>query len=155
MKIAWRLVFACLYVICCVVHAQAEEKRELLQEPTILMNGIAHLGNGEVIENSVIAFEDGKITLVGDARVLRLDLSKYEVIEVWGKHVYPGVVHPDRTSNKEKIVASLSTNETGKTIEEGSVADLVVSDYELSEGLDVKLIYAFISGREVGLGDKD
>ncbi len=27
----------------------------------LLQNGIAHLGNGEIIENSVIGFKDGKL----------------------------------------------------------------------------------------------
>ncbi|MEQ8712702.1 MAG: amidohydrolase, partial [Cyclobacteriaceae bacterium] len=67
------------------VAAQVPEPVSEQSGPIILMNGVAHLGNGEIIENSAIAFENGKITLVGDARVMRLDLSKYEVVDVAGK----------------------------------------------------------------------
>src|SRR5687767_11041585 len=43
----------------------------------LLMNGTAHLGNGKVIENSAVAFKDGKITLVADATVIRIDKTAY------------------------------------------------------------------------------
>jgi imidazolonepropionase-like amidohydrolase len=59
------------------------------------MNGVAHLGNGEVIENSAIAFENGKITMVVDATVARIDGSKYETVDISGKHVYPGFILPN------------------------------------------------------------
>lgn len=72
-----------------------------LQGPVILMNGVAHLGNGEVIENSAIAFDNGLITLVGDARLIRLDLSKFEVIDAAGQHIYPGVILPVTTLGLE------------------------------------------------------
>ncbi|MBT3418010.1 MAG: amidohydrolase, partial [Flavobacteriales bacterium] len=37
------------------------------QKTTLFMGGIAHLGNGEKIENSVISVKDGKFDLVADA----------------------------------------------------------------------------------------
>ena len=46
-------------------------------EPILLLGGVAHLGNGKVIENSAIAFEDGKITMVADATVIRIDGDRY------------------------------------------------------------------------------
>src|SRR3989344_50289 len=61
------------------------------KEHIIIMNATAHLGDGNIIENSVVAFENGKITLVGDARLVKLDMGIYtKVIDGNGKHIYPG-----------------------------------------------------------------
>lgn len=64
------------------------------KKPVALMNGIAHLGNGEVIPNSVITFRDGVIETVADATRVRLNLDGYEVISIEGQHVYPGFILP-------------------------------------------------------------
>lgn len=55
----------------------------------------AHLGNGEVIENALIMFENGKLTFVGSAtnKIAR----KGTVIEAKGQHVYPGFIAPNST----------------------------------------------------------
>lgn len=93
------------------VAAQVPEPVADQNGPIILMNGVAHLGTGEIIENSAIAFENGKITLVGDARVMRLDLSKYEVVDAAGKHVYPGLILPNTTLGLEEISAVRATRD--------------------------------------------
>lgn len=62
----------------------------------LLMNGTAHIGNGQVIDNSYVAFTDDRIDLVTDARVARLDLTKFDtVIDLSGKHIYPGFIAPN------------------------------------------------------------
>lgn len=83
----------------------------------LIMNATAHLGNGEVIENSVIGFKDGKLTLVADARVVRFDVSAYDqVIQAEGKHVYPGFIAPNATLGLveiDAVKASDDENEIG------------------------------------------
>ena len=60
------------------------------------MNGVAHLGTGEVLENSYIAINDGKIELVADARLTKIDISKFDTtINLFGKHIYPGLIAPN------------------------------------------------------------
>ena len=62
-------------------------------ESILIMNAKAHLGNGKVIDNAVIGFENGKIILVADATTVRIDGSKYKkTISASGKHVYPGLI---------------------------------------------------------------
>lgn len=69
----------------------AQNKKRIL-----LSNGVAHIGNGQVIENSYIAFSDGKIDFVSDARLTKLDMSKFDTtIDVSGKHIYPGFIAPN------------------------------------------------------------
>jgi imidazolonepropionase-like amidohydrolase len=78
----------------------------------LLMNGTAHLGNGKVIENSVVGFKDGKITLIGDATVIRLDKTAWDtIIDCFGKHVYPGFIAPNSTLGLTDIEAVRSTND--------------------------------------------
>jgi imidazolonepropionase-like amidohydrolase len=85
-------------------HAQSES--------ILIMNGTAHLGNGKVIENSVIAFENGKITMVGDATVIHLDESKYKKkINAFGKHIYPGLINCNSTLGLTEIDLVRSTND--------------------------------------------
>lgn len=65
-------------------------------ESILIMNAKAHLGNGKVIDNAVIGFENGKLTLVADATVVRIDGTKYKkTIDASGKHVYPGLIAPN------------------------------------------------------------
>ena len=62
----------------------------------LLKNAIAHIGNGEVIENSLISIKDGKIDLVADARLIKIDVTKFDTtIDLYGKHIYPGLIAPN------------------------------------------------------------
>ncbi len=73
------------------------------KKPVMLTGGTIHTGTGEVIENGVIAFTGGKITWIGKAADNRLDKSGYEVIDVTGKHVYPGLIFPNTTIGLTEI----------------------------------------------------
>lgn len=50
----------------------------------------AHLGNGKMIENSLIMFDAGKITFVGSA-MMKI-ARQGTVINASGKHIYPGFI---------------------------------------------------------------
>ena len=67
------------------------------KRPIILTGGTIHTGTGEVIENGVVAFSDGKITWVGKSSESKLDKSTYDIIDVTGKQVYPGLIFPNTT----------------------------------------------------------
>ncbi len=69
----------------------AQNKKHIL-----LKNGIAHIGNGEIIENSLISIKDNKIDFIADARLIKIDITKFDTtIDVFGKHVYPGLIAPN------------------------------------------------------------
>ncbi|MDN4164189.1 amidohydrolase family protein [Cytophagales bacterium LB-30] len=72
--------------------AQVPQPASEQQKPIAITGAVAHLGNGKVIENALVTFDKGKLTLVADARVVRVDLSGHEVIEANGKHLYPGLI---------------------------------------------------------------
>ena len=50
------------------------------QRTTLLMGGIAHLGNGEKIDNSIISIKEGKIDLVADLSKIRIDPDAFDTI---------------------------------------------------------------------------
>ena len=78
----------------------------------LLMNGTAHLGNGQVIENSVIGFKDGKLTLVADAQTVRLEANAYDTtINCVGKHIYPGFFAPNSTLGLVEVEAVRATRD--------------------------------------------
>lgn len=59
----------------------------------LILGATAHLGNGQVLPNSAIAFENGKLTIVADAATIRLDRTKFaKIFDATGKHVYPGFI---------------------------------------------------------------
>lgn len=64
----------------------AQNKKRIL-----LKNAVAHIGNGQVLDNSYVSIKDGKIDMVADARVTKIDLSQFDTtIDLSGKHIYPG-----------------------------------------------------------------
>lgn len=60
------------------------------QSGPISITGVtAHIGDGTVVENCTIVFEDGKITALGSG-----ETTKGNIIDASGKHVYPGFIAP-------------------------------------------------------------
>lgn len=78
--------------------------------PILIIGATAHLGNGEIIANSAIGFENGKLTLVADATTIRIDRSKYgKIYDASGKHVYPGFIAPASRLGLVEIEAARPT----------------------------------------------
>ncbi len=96
--IFWTLISAMSY-------AQVPEPAPPQKKPVALMNGIIHVGNGEIYENGILIIEEGKITSVGDARNVKIDLTGYEVFQVAGKHVYPGLIVANSQVGLDDIMA--------------------------------------------------
>jgi imidazolonepropionase-like amidohydrolase len=61
----------------------------------ILKGGTIHTGTGQVINNGVVAFSEGKITFAGRAGDFIGDTNESETIDVTGKQVYPGLIYPN------------------------------------------------------------
>ncbi|GAA4769946.1 MULTISPECIES: amidohydrolase family protein [Flavobacterium] len=101
----------------CIIFSFVSMQAQQIPAPkqtkaTLILNATAHLGNGKTIENAAIGFKDGKLTLVADATVIRLDMSAYEnVIEAKGKHIYPGFIAPNSTIGLVEIDAVKATDD--------------------------------------------
>ncbi|PQJ23016.1 amidohydrolase family protein [Tenacibaculum sp. SG-28] len=67
----------------------------------------AHIGNGKIIENSLLMFSEGKITFVGSANMKIA--RKGEVINAKGKHLYPGFIAANTSLGLAEIDAVRAT----------------------------------------------
>lgn len=74
-----------------------------------LMSGTVHVGNGQVIPNGIVLFSNGVITNVVDGTLVKLNLTDVEVIDVSGKHVYPGIISPASTVGLQETGAVRAT----------------------------------------------
>ena len=106
-------IFILLLVFCLSIITRAQQTPAPKQSKSVLiLNGTAHIGNGTVLENSAIGFKDGKITLVADARLIRLAEGAYDVtIDASGQQVYPGFIAPNSTLGLVEIDAVKSSDD--------------------------------------------
>ena len=77
-----------------LLPSQVPRPVEGTSRPILIINATAHVGNGQKIESSLIAIENGIITQIGPRHRLRVDVARYELIDAYGKHVYPGLILP-------------------------------------------------------------
>ncbi len=80
-------------------------------QPVMITGATAHLGNGTVIENSVVGFENGKITVVGKADEAMDDAKNWQKIDAAGKHIYPGLIAPNSQIGLIEIGAVRATRD--------------------------------------------
>jgi imidazolonepropionase-like amidohydrolase len=104
-----RTILLLLFFCCVVVHAQtpaADQQRQI-----VLRGGTVHVGNGTVIENAVLVFENGKLTFAGNASSAPASKPDAEIIDASGKHIYPGFIAPLSRLGLTEIGAVRSTND--------------------------------------------
>ncbi|MCE7066755.1 amidohydrolase family protein [Dyadobacter sp. CY326] len=89
----------------------------IAQSKSIFVTGATiHVGNGQVIENGVIAFDKGIITQIGASGSVTSG-NGAEVIDAKGKHIYPGIISLNTTVGLQEIAsvrATLDYNEIGQ-----------------------------------------
>ena len=106
------LYFLCLSFLLpiCTMPAQSPVPAPAQKTAILIMGATAHLGNGTVIANSAIAFENGKLTLVADATTIRIDRTQYgKIFDATDKQVYPGFIAPNTQLGLVEIAAARST----------------------------------------------
>ena len=101
---------AILFSILCGFMGMAQQTPAPAQSEAItLVGATAHLGNGEVIENSLVMFNKGKLTFVGSANTKIAYQGK--VIDAKGKHIYPGFIAPAKSLGLIEINAVRASND--------------------------------------------
>ena len=89
--------------------------------PIVLIGGVAHIGNEQLIKNSTIIIIDGKIDQIGPMDSVKFDEKSAEIINIQDKHVYPSFILPNttlglaeidavRASRDEREVGDLNSN---------------------------------------------
>jgi imidazolonepropionase-like amidohydrolase len=86
-------------------------------EPIAIIGAVIHTGDGQVIGDGVITFDQGIITAVGSASD-NIDTRGHQVIDVQGRHVYPGFVLPNTTLG---LLEVNSIRATSDVVEEGDI----------------------------------
>ena len=86
-------------------------------EPIAVIGAIIHVGDGTIIGDGVITFDEGVITAVGQASD-GIDLGGHRVIDLQGQHVYPGFVLANTTLGLEEVGNVRSTQDV---VEEGDI----------------------------------
>jgi imidazolonepropionase-like amidohydrolase len=90
------------------LHAWAQQTPAPAQFETITIKGAtAHIGDGTIIENSIIVFSNGTIAAIGNASTP----SQGRVINAEGKHVYPGFIAPGKSLGLIEVNAVRASND--------------------------------------------
>ena len=76
-------------------------------EAITIAGATAHIGDGSIIENCTIVFENGKITALGLG-----ETTKGKVINATGKHVYPGFIAPVKELGLIEVNAVRASNDS-------------------------------------------
>lgn len=87
-------------------------------EPILLTGATIHTGTGEVIENGAVGFKEGKITYVGGQKGIALEKADYQVRDVSGQHIYPGMILLNSLIGIEEISGVPHSNDK---LEEGDM----------------------------------
>ncbi len=82
-----------------------------------LLNATAHIGNGKVIEGSLVVINKDKIETVSETKGLKLNYQAFDtVIDLAGKHIYPGLINTNNIlglHDAEAVRATLDFQEVG------------------------------------------
>lgn len=82
----------------------------------LFVNGIIHCGNGTLYNNGVLGIKNGKIDLVADGSLVKIDRSAYsKVIDLQNQHVYPGFIAMNSSIGLREIDAVRATLDYAET----------------------------------------
>ncbi|WP_018478978.1 amidohydrolase family protein [Pontibacter roseus] len=116
MKIHKRYISAFVALLLSVpAFAQVPAPAAKQSKPMLLTGATLHVGNGTVVENAAVGFDNGKITYAGP--VSGANRNGHEVIDVAGQHIYPGLIQPNTQLGLEEISsvrATLDMREVGQ-----------------------------------------
>lgn len=78
----------------------------------LFQNGTAHVGNGVVVMDAVIGVVDGKISFIKNALTYVLVKEEWDtIINIRGKHIYPGFIAANLTLGLTEIDAIRATRD--------------------------------------------
>jgi imidazolonepropionase-like amidohydrolase len=109
-----RIIYNLMFLLSIVNITAQQTPASKQTEPISIEGATAHLGNGEIIENSLIMFKQGKIIFVGSSNTKIGRIGR--VINASGKHIYPGFIAANSTLGLvevDAVKASSDVRETG------------------------------------------
>ncbi|MFD2697231.1 amidohydrolase family protein [Mesonia sediminis] len=106
-----------LILLFFALNVNAQQTPGAIQESAISIQGATlHTGKGEVIKNSRIDFNNGKIEYIGKANENHPLKPNTQIIKANNQHIYPGFIVPNSTLGLveiDAVKASKDENETG------------------------------------------
>lgn len=101
-------IFVIVVMLITTVSRAQQTPGAIQSSPITITGATAHIGNGTVLPNAVIVFEEGKITALGTEGTVT---TKGTVIEAQGKHVYPGFIATNTTLGLIEVGAVRPSND--------------------------------------------
>ena len=96
-----------LFAVAFYFQGLAQQTPASVQKEAIsITGGTAHIGDGTIVENATIVFENGKIVALGTDAVV-----KGTVIDAAGKHIYPGFIAPNKALGLIEVNAVRASND--------------------------------------------
>ena len=102
-----KLIYILVFLQVLAFQGFAQQTPAPAQTAIISITGAtAHIGDGTVIENATLIFEQGKITALGT------DVTPIgTVIDAKGKHIYPGFIAPSKALGLIEVDAVRASND--------------------------------------------
>jgi imidazolonepropionase-like amidohydrolase len=83
-----------------------------LGQRTLLLNGVAHIGDGQVLESAAIGVVNDRIVFVKNALTQTFDPKDWDtIIQLNGQHIYPALVSANNTLGLTEIDAVRATRD--------------------------------------------
>ena len=100
-----------LFLLCMTLSFAQQTPAPEQAKDFAIVGATAHIGNGDVIENSIIVVHNGKITTIGPADSTPLTRQAMDIIDAKGKHVYPGFIVSNGTLGLVEVDAVKASND--------------------------------------------
>jgi len=95
------------FLFCMFVLLQGTMAQRIL-----IVNGTAHIGNGEIVETAAIGIDKGKILFVKNSLTNAIQRKDWDtIIDAENKHIYPGLVATNSTLGLTEIDAVRATRD--------------------------------------------
>jgi len=148
------MVFLIVFISGCVeTNLRVHEEKEGI----LLLGATTHLGNGEIIYNSALGIKDGYVTLLADAAIDDLDLSKFEVERLGPDfHIYPfektelgnsGIVLARK--DDQHINISIKDKELERCIQIGCEAMLLICRGSIEDVEKFKVEFVYMGNEKI------
>ena len=94
-------------MLCCTITFAQQTPGDKQTQAITITGATLHVGNGTVVENAVVVFENGKIQAVGNSSTA----SKGKTIDATGKHIYPGFIGANTNLGLVEVDAVSASND--------------------------------------------
>ncbi len=106
-----KLITATLMATAFTIQALTPEPAPEQSEAVVFTNATIHIGNGEVLENAQLAFENGTISRIGHFKLA----NSGQEIDLEGKHIYPGLILTNSNIGLTEVDSFKATRDFSET----------------------------------------